>query len=57
MKFYNPFFTLKKREWVLWLISLFSVLVANILTGEFVWSTAFGSIIGVTALIFIAKPG
>ena len=55
MKFYNPFLTLKKREWLLWLISLFSVMVANILTGEFIWSTALGSMIGVTALIFIAK--
>ena len=55
MKLYNPLLTLKKREWALWLISLFSVVLSNILTGEFVWSTALGSIIGVTALIFIAK--
>ena len=55
MKFYNPFLTLEKREWALWFISLLSVVISNILTGEFVWSTALGSIIGVTALIFIAK--
>ncbi len=55
MKLYNPFSTLKKRELLLWLISLFAVVLANILTGEFVWSTALGSVVGITALIFIAK--
>ncbi len=55
MKLYNPFLTLNKREWILWVISLSSVVFANILTGRFVWSTAMGSVVGVTALIFIAK--
>lgn len=55
MKLYNPFKKLKKREWVLWGISLFIVVLSNIISKDVMISTVLGTIIGVTALIFIAK--
>lgn len=51
----NPFSTLKKREWILWIISLIIVGISNILAKNVLPSTLFGTLIGVTALIFLAK--
>lgn len=51
----NPFSTLKKREWILWIISLLIVGISNILAGDVLPSTFYGTLIGVTALIFLAK--
>ncbi|MBE7052940.1 MAG: nicotinamide mononucleotide transporter [Ruminococcaceae bacterium] len=51
----NPFSTLKKREWTLWIISLLIVGISNILAGSVLPSTLLGTLIGVTALIFLAK--
>lgn len=53
--FKNPFLNLKKREWTLWIISLIIVGISNILAGNVAPSTLFGTLIGVTALIFLAK--
>ena len=51
----NPFKNLTKYEWVLWGISLVVVAVSNIMAGEIVPTTLCGTLIGVTALIFIAS--
>lgn len=51
----NPFRGLKKREWLLWAVSVLVVTAANLLTGEPHPLTLFSTVIGVTALIFVAK--
>lgn len=51
----NPFRDLKKREWILWILSLFAVLSSNILTGTLDPVILLATAIGVTALIFIAR--
>ena len=51
----NPFCGLKKREWILWILSLFAVLSSNILTGTLDPVILLATAIGVTALIFIAR--
>ncbi len=50
----NPFCVLNKADWVLYLSSLVVVLVAN-LVGQIKLLNLISTIIGVTALIFIAK--
>ncbi len=50
----NPFSTLKKHEWLLWGISIIVVLISNIIAGEIYLPTLAATLIGVTALIFIA---
>ena len=52
---HNPFKGLKKREWCLWIISLSVVAVSNILAGKADPVTLSATLIGVTALIFVAK--
>lgn len=53
--FYNPFALLRKREWALWIFSLVIVGVSSVFAGgEGVLSTV-ASLIGVTALIFVAR--
>ena len=52
---HNPFAGLKKREWALWLISLAVVLTTNLLSGDVHPATAAGTLVGVTALIFLAR--
>ena len=51
----NPISRLTKSEWALWLISLALVTASNIAAGKIDPITLSGTIIGVTALIFIAK--
>lgn len=52
---YNPFALLKKREWALWIFSLMVVGVSSIFSGgEGILST-ITSLLGVTALIFVAR--
>lgn len=51
----NPFKSLKKHELILWIISVITVAVSNILAGNTAPSTLFGTLIGVTALIFVAR--
>ncbi|MBQ8904707.1 MAG: nicotinamide mononucleotide transporter [Oscillospiraceae bacterium] len=52
---HNPFANLKKREWCLWIISLIVVAVSNILAGKTDTVTLSATLIGVTALIFVAR--
>ena len=51
----NPFRTLSSKEWGLWLLSLFVVLVSNFLGGTVDPVNLLGTLVGVTALIFMAK--
>ena len=51
----NPFSTLTKKEWLLWLCSLFIVLVSNILAANFDPLTLIAALVGVTSLVFAAK--
>lgn len=52
---YNPFALLKKREWILWIFSIAVVGVSSAFAGgEGILSTV-ASLIGVTALIFVAR--
>ena len=52
---HNPFRGLKKREWTIWLISLVTVIVSNLITGKIDPVTLTATLIGVTALIFVAR--
>jgi len=54
-KLNNPFSTLTKKEWLLWLCSLFIVLVSNILAANFDPLTLIAALVGVTSLVFAAK--
>ena len=51
----NPFSTLTKKEWLLWLCSLFIVLLSNILAANFDPLTLIAALVGVTSLVFAAK--
>lgn len=51
----NPFSELEKREWVLWIASVILVGLANILAGKIEPVTIFGTLTGVTALVFLAR--
>ncbi len=55
MKIKNPFSGLTKFELALWLTSVMSITVSFILSGTADYLTVISSLIGVTALIFIAK--
>lgn len=46
---------LKRRDWMLWGISLVIVVLSNLLTGRVDAVTLTATIVGVTALIFVAK--
>lgn len=51
----NPFRNLKRYEWGLWIVSVITVAVSNICAGGKDPVTLAATVIGVTALIFIAK--
>ena len=51
----NPFAGLKKREWFLWGMSLLVVAVSNFLTGSVRPVLLIATLVGVTALIFVAR--
>ena len=51
----NPIKDLTKKEWGLWLGSLFVVMVSNILFGNIDLLTLLAASVGITALIFAAK--
>lgn len=55
MKLYNPFRHLSKFEWVLWIVSLFVVTVSFLIGGSGGILALCTSLVGVTALIFVAK--
>ncbi len=51
----NPFKTLEKHEWIIWIISILSVTISNIATKSVDYITLPATLLGVTALIFVAK--
>lgn len=51
----NPFVTLNKHEWLLWIVSLLVVFISNMLIKSTSIITLIATLIGVTALIFVAK--
>ena len=51
----NPFKNFTKKEWILWIASLFIVVLSNLLTADFDLLTLLAALIGVTSLIFAAK--
>lgn len=55
MQLYNPFRFLTKFEWGLWILSLAVVTVSFFLGGEGGILSLIASLLGVTALIFVAK--
>lgn len=55
MKHRNPFRDLTKFEWTLWISSLVVVSASYLLAPDKDWLTLLTSLIGVTALIFVAK--
>lgn len=46
---------MKKREWVLWGISILIVMLSNLLSGDVDWLTLLAACVGVTSLILTAK--
>lgn len=55
MRFKNPFCDLTKFEWCLWIVSMIVVICSFLLSGSSDILTIIASLIGVTALIFVAK--
>ncbi|MBQ8496810.1 MAG: nicotinamide mononucleotide transporter [Clostridia bacterium] len=55
MKISNPFKRLTKFEWLLWLCSLIVVTGSFMIPAEKDYLTLIASLIGITALIFVAK--
>lgn len=51
----NPFIGMKKREWILWSVSLVITLLSNVFAGKLDAITLCATSIGVTALIFVAR--
>jgi len=51
----NPFRCLKKQDYIVWIISLITVGASNICARQVTAATLVGTLVGVTALIFVAK--
>lgn len=51
----NPIKNLTKKEWCLWLGSLFIVIISNVVTGDIDIVTIIAACVGITSLIFAAK--
>ena len=51
----NPIKNLTRKEWGLWIGSLFAVIVSNMLTEDADLLTLIAACIGITSLIFAAK--
>lgn len=51
----NPIKELTKKEWMLWLGSLFLVIISNLLSGNIDFLTLSAACIGITSLVFAAK--
>lgn len=52
---HNPFKNLDRHEWALWIVSMAVVGVSSLVAGQEGLLSALASVIGVTALIFVAK--
>lgn len=48
----NPFKSFKKKEWVLWIVSLVLVIISNLLSGNVDALTLSAACVGVTSLVF-----
>lgn len=55
IKLYNPFKYLKKYEWGLWICSMIVITISSVIAGADGLLNTIASLIGVTALIFVAK--
>ncbi|MBE6824493.1 MAG: nicotinamide mononucleotide transporter [Ruminococcaceae bacterium] len=55
MKLKNPFKSLYVFEWVLWSLSMLSIVVSAVVSGKSSLLETISSLVGVTALIFVAK--
>lgn len=55
IKFKNPFKSLSKFEWILWGVSIATIILSTIVSGKSSALETIASLIGVTALIFVAK--
>ena len=55
MRFRNPFSQLNKFEWILWGSSVLCIVVSYFLSGNGALLEMIASLVGVTALIFVAK--
>lgn len=55
MKIVNPFKSLSLFEWILWGVSVVTIIVSAILSGRGSVLETISSLVGVTALIFVAK--
>lgn len=51
----NPFSTLTKKEWILWMVSLAVTVGSNFFTPQWSIVTTVSTAVGVTSLIFVAK--
>lgn len=51
----NPFKSLNLFEWVLWGVSMLSIVVSAVVSGKSSLLETIASLVGVTALIFVAK--
>ncbi|MGN0131196.1 MAG: nicotinamide mononucleotide transporter, partial [Lachnospiraceae bacterium] len=51
----NPILSLSKKEWAIWIGSLFVVTVSNAILGDLDLLTLLATLVGVTSLIFAAK--
>ena len=51
----NPFKNFTKKEWILWIASLFIVIISNLLTADFDPLTLLAALVCVTSLIFSAN--
>lgn len=51
----NPFKNFTKKEWILWIASLFIVIISNLLTADFDPLTLLAALVYVTSLIFAAN--
>ncbi|MFR5875836.1 MAG: nicotinamide riboside transporter PnuC [Eubacterium sp.] len=55
ISFYNSLKNLKKREWVLWISSMTVIAASSLIAGSEGILNTIASLVGVTALIFVAK--
>lgn len=55
MKFQNPFSKLSSFEWILWGASVATIIASTFLSGKGSVLETISSLVGVTALIFVAK--
>ena len=55
MRFSNPFSELDRFEWILWISSIIIIAASFLIGGGGNYLTLIASLIGATALIFVAK--